>query len=93
MTLADKLNQYAVGFCLDKTGVTLEANPEDDSLFDAEGNVTDAAFHSFLDVLDTAKAYVDYDPRHKDAGLVVYAEAGDETAWYDATGECAWTDC
>ena len=93
MTLADKLNKYEVSFNLQKTGVELEASPEDNSLFDAAGNVTDAEFSTFLDELETTQAYVDYDPRHKDAGLVVYAETQEEKAWYDATGECAWVDC
>lgn len=93
MTLAEKLNQYEVSFCLEKTGVTLEACPKDDTLFDEEGNVVDVKFNAFLDVLEVAKAYVDYNPVHRDAGLVVYAEAEDETAWFDATGECAWVDC
>ncbi len=93
MTLADKLNKYEASFNLLKTGVKLEASPEDDSLFDAEGNVTDAEFLAFLDGLEAIQVYVDYDPRHKDAGLVVYAEAQEERAWFDATGECAWVDC
>lgn len=92
MTLAEKLNKYEVGFNLDETGVKLEASPEDDSLFDQEGNVTDAEFSTFLDELETTKAWVNYDPRHKDAGLVVYAESQNEKVWFDATGECAWVD-
>ena len=90
MKLADKLNKYSVSYDTDKNGVTLDASPEDDSLFDADGNVTDADFSTFLDELDTFVAYVDDDPRDRRAGLVCFVEHGVETAWYDANGECAW---
>ena len=97
MKLADSFNKYEVNFELCKTAigtrVKLNVSPEDDSLFDAEGNVIDAAFDNFLDLLSKVKAYIYYNPRNKDAGFVVYAEAEDQTAWYDAVGECAWISC
>ena len=92
MTLADKLNKYEVNFSLTKTGVQLEADPKDDSLFDAEGSVIDQAFSSFLDVLDTSTSYVDYDPRDSRAGIVVFVEAEGARAWFDLSGECSWVE-
>lgn len=94
MKLAEKLNLYGVFFNLTKEeGVSLESCPEDDSLFDSEGNVVDKAFETFLDELDTYKAYVDYDPRDRRCGLVVYVETATERAWYDESGASAWDEC
>lgn len=92
MTLIEKLNKYEVTHNTGKDGVTLEACPQDDSLFDSEGFVTDDEFSKFLEDLNRAKAYVEDHPLDRRAGLVVFVELDGETAWYDENGECAWVE-
>lgn len=87
--LAEILNKNKVHFNLTKEGVNLESHLEDKSLCDTEGKITDQAFLAFLTQLETYKSYVDYDPRHKDAGLAIYVETENRKAWYN-TSDNKW---
>jgi hypothetical protein len=90
VTLAEEFNKYEVSASTGKDGVTLEACPNDDTLFDKDGFVTDEDFTKFLDKLDTTKAYVAEHPYGSGGGLVVWAEHDQEQTWYDAHSECEW---
>ena len=91
--LAEKLNKYEVNCDFTKEGINLQACPQDGSLFDSTGeNPADKNFITFLDELDSYKSYVDYDPRNRDIGLVVYVKTEGEEAWYNKD-ECEWIAC
>ena len=91
MELAKQLNKYQVSYATSPEGVTLEACPDDDSLFDDSGLVVDKDFNSFLDAYNRGdfKVYVDDNPRDRRAALVCFVEHDGDTAWYD---NC-WDDC
>lgn len=87
MTLAEKLNKYGVSYETSPKGVSLEAEPEDESLFDENGVVTDSDLNAFLGHLagGKLKAYVDDHPDRR-AGLVCWVTHNGEKAWQDFEG-------
>ncbi len=88
MTLADELNKYEVTFTAGQEP-SLEAAPEDDSLFDSDGNATDPGLVEFLNRLPECLVYFDFDPRERQLGLVCWVERDGETAWF-CTSEAYW---
>lgn len=98
MTLTDKLNEYEVSCKSAGTNrdgaqeFDLEAAPEDDSLFDEEGYVTDADFSAFLEELDTYTVTAEDHPVDRRAGLVYVVRHNGEAAYYDEVGDCCWKE-
>ena len=85
MNLAKQLNEFDVSFDLSEDGVCLAACGDDE-----EGKLVEECAKFEEEVLEKCKAYVDYHPGDRRAGLVVWVKFEDEKAWYDENSECAW---
>lgn len=90
LSLATLLDKYQ---CSVKPGrePKLEVCPTDDSLFDAEGKVTDPDLDAFLNQIDGFEVYFDECPFDRRLGVVAHVSDGEQIAWYRES-ECAWVD-
>ena len=90
MTLIEKLNKYECSFETSKEGVSLDAAPDDATLFNPDGFVVDEDFAKFLNESDHYEVWIDTHPADRRAGLVCFVEYKGETAWYDEVADCCW---
>tara|TARA_R110000868_G_scaffold47769_6_gene156233 strand:+ start:1793 stop:2077 length:285 start_codon:yes stop_codon:yes gene_type:complete len=92
-TLAEKLNNRGVQADVEKGVVDLQAYPSNmDDLCNADGEVTDEKFSSYLDWLCKLKAYLDTHPYGREGGYVPFAEKSNGVrAWYNES-EGRWQD-